>query len=59
MFEKILKSICDPIDLDRQAKQDQSALIQLHGGVEKILKRGGSSYTPIPGEKVKLIGDIS
>jgi choline-sulfatase len=58
-FEQILKSICDPIDVDRQAKSDQTDLIKLHGGVERILKRGGSSYTPIPGESVKLIGETS
>lgn len=27
-------------------------------GVNQILKRGGSSYTPIPGEEVKLIENV-
>jgi choline-sulfatase len=57
--QNILQSICDPVGSDLQAKSDQLSLIELHGGVEKILKRGGSSYTPIPGEKVKLIGHLN
>ena len=54
-FETSLQSICDPVAIDLQAKRDQAALIERHGGTEKILMRGGSSYTPIPGEEVKLL----
>jgi choline-sulfatase len=50
-----LNEICDPVAIDQQAKKDQLALIALHGGARKILARGGSSYTPIPGEEVRLI----
>lgn len=50
-----LHSICEPEAIDREAKRDQQALIKRHGGVSKILSRGGSSYTPIPGEAIKLI----
>lgn len=56
-FGQTLASICDPVATDLAAKKDQQALIAAHGGVEKILTRGGSSYTPIPGEEVKLLGN--
>ncbi|KQW64924.1 sulfatase-like hydrolase/transferase [Variovorax sp. Root411] len=56
-FRVLLQSICDPEITDRQAKRDQQALIEANGGSRKILARGGSSYTPIPGEEVKLIGN--
>lgn len=52
-----LEAICDPVAMDLAATRDQEALICAHGGVEKILNRGGSSYTPIPGEAVKLLAD--
>ena len=53
-----LNEICDPVAIDQQAKKDQLALMALHGGARKILARGGSSYTPIPGEEVRLISTI-
>ncbi len=55
-FGTLLARICDPVAMDQAAKRDQQALIDAHGGPEKILARGGSSYTPIPGEAVKLLG---
>lgn len=55
-FEAELHQICDPVQTDLEAKRDQAAMILRHGGTEKILRRGGSSYTPIPGEAVKLMG---
>ena len=57
LFEQKLRTICDPVAMDLEAKRDQAAMIERHGGVERILRRGGSSYTPIPGEEVKLLGD--
>jgi choline-sulfatase len=54
-FLRELNSICDPLAMDVAAKSDQKALIEQHGGAERILARGGSSYTPIPGEEIKLI----
>jgi choline-sulfatase len=54
-FSASLHAICDPQAMDQLAKQDQLALIQANGGEQKILARGGSSYTPIPGEEVKLL----
>ncbi len=56
-FERALCAICDPDQTDADAKRDQQALIAAHGGREKILARGGSSYTPIPGEAVNLLGN--
>jgi choline-sulfatase len=56
-FETSLQSICNPVAIDLEAKSDQAALIERHGGMEKILMRGGSSYTPIPGEEVKLLNN--
>ncbi|BDR09305.1 sulfatase-like hydrolase/transferase [Comamonas thiooxydans] len=56
-FQHELEIICDPVAMDLAAKHDQAALIRMHGGVEKILNRGGSSYTPIPGEAIKLMSD--
>ena len=56
-FGRLLDGICDPVQTDLAAKRDQQALIVAHGGPEKILARGGSSYTPIPGEAVALLGN--
>jgi choline-sulfatase len=56
-FRISLNQICDPDSTDEKAKLDQKSLIQAHGGEEKILARGGSSYTPSPGEDVKLLGN--
>ncbi len=56
-FDRALRTICDPERTDADAKRDQQALIAAHGGVQKILTRGGSSYTPIPGEAVNLLGN--
>ena len=54
-FDGLLRMVCDPEATDRRAKRDQAALIQRHGGAQAILARGGSSYTPIPGEEVRLM----
>ncbi len=56
-FDRALRTICDPERTDADAKRDQQALIAAHGGMQKILTRGGSSYTPIPGEAVNLLGN--
>ena len=54
-FHRHLHGLFDPVAVDQRAKRDQAELIARHGGVERILQRGGSSYTPIPGEAVKLL----
>lgn len=43
-----LYSVCNPEDLDRQAKESQSALLEKHGGVEEILKKKFISHSPVP-----------
>jgi len=55
-FDLALRAICDPAAVDAEAKQVQQALIAQHGGAERILRRGGRSYTPVPGEQLDLIG---
>ena len=39
-FESRLREVLDPDDVDRQAKADQQARLQAHGGVEEILRQG-------------------
>jgi choline-sulfatase len=49
--EARLRSVVDPEAADRQAKADQRAHIDRHGGKEAILKRGTFRYSPPPGVK--------
>ncbi len=45
-----LKARVDPVAVDAQAKADQAALIQTHGGKDAVLRKmGGFSYSPPPG----------
>ena len=47
--EAALRQICDPEAVDRQAHQDQSRLIEQHGGKAAVLARGYQiPYTPAP-----------
>lgn len=46
-----LREICDPEDVDRQARADQEATIARHGGRATILNRGDFGYSPAPGQK--------
>lgn len=43
----------DPEAVDQLAKSEQAALIEQHGGREKIVKRGGFGATPAYGEKAE------
>lgn len=45
-----LRSIVDPEETDRRAKQDQKALLARHGGREAVLRRGTFGATPAPSE---------
>lgn len=45
-----LRRICDPEAVDRQARADQQATIERHGGREAILGLGDFGYSPTPGE---------
>ena len=47
-FNALLKEILDPENVDQQAKKDQAALLEKHGGREKVLELGGLHGTPVP-----------
>ena len=46
-----LRSICNPEEVERRAKNDQAALVEMYGGREAVIARGSFSGTPAPGEK--------
>ena len=48
-LESELRLICDPETVDRTAKADQAKIIELNGGVEAVVKKGGFGATPPPG----------
>ncbi|MEM9028090.1 MAG: sulfatase-like hydrolase/transferase [Pseudomonadota bacterium] len=50
LLEAELRLICDPEAVDRQARADQQATIEKHGGREAILSRGDFGYSPAPGQ---------
>ena len=49
-YEGLLRNILNPEAADRHAKDDQNAMIEFHGGREKILrdKMGTQAFTPAP-----------
>ena len=49
--EARLRAIVDPDAADAQARADQGAQIEKHGGKDAILKRGTFRYSPPPGVK--------
>jgi choline-sulfatase len=49
--EARLRAMLDPQAVDAQARADQRAHIDKHGGVDAILKRGTFRYSPPPGAK--------
>ncbi len=49
-MESKLRDIVDPEVVDEQAKQDQHALIEKHGGRQKVLEKGTFINSPAPGE---------
>ena len=53
-LEAKLRDIVDPEAVDRRAKADQRALIEPNGGAEAIRARGAFSYSPVPGDAVKM-----
>jgi choline-sulfatase len=56
-YEAALRAIVDPEAADRQAKDDQNAIVDFHGGREKVLrdKLGAMGYTPVPGAVAKSL----
>src|SRR5690606_21798982 len=41
--------VCDPEDVDRQAKARQRELLRESGGREAVIARGDLGFTPVPG----------
>lgn len=50
-FDRELRNILDPEQIDQRAKTDQRKLIDQYGGREKVLSKGGFGATPPPGVK--------
>ncbi|MEO7242549.1 MAG: sulfatase-like hydrolase/transferase [Variovorax sp.] len=58
LLEALLRGICDPDAVDRQAKADQAAVVEKNGGREAVIERGTFGATPPPGEgkdKIKFV----
>jgi choline-sulfatase len=51
-LEGCLRGIVDPEAVDRQAKADQQALVESHGGPEEVMRHPVTTknYTPVPTE---------
>jgi choline-sulfatase len=47
--ETELRGVCDPDEVDRQAKADQQARVAALGGRDAVLARGSFGYSPPPG----------
>lgn len=47
-MDEELRRICDPEAMDALAKQDQQAMINRHGGVERASMMGAAGATPAP-----------
>jgi choline-sulfatase len=50
-LEGELRQICDPEEVDRQARAEQGAKIIANGGRDTLIKRGDFGYSPAPGQK--------
>ena len=44
-----LTSVCDPNEVDIRAKADQKKIVEEHGGIDHVVKKGGFGATPPPG----------
>lgn len=53
-LETELRKICAPEAVDAQAKADQAALVERHGGRDAVIARGSFGGTPAPGEKANF-----
>ena len=49
-YEALLRAICDPERVDREAKDDQNALAARFGGPEVAFRTGTPGATPVPGQ---------
>ena len=50
-FESRLRSILDPEAVDAEAKRDQEALVEAHGGKDAVIACGTFDHSPVPGQK--------
>ena len=50
-LKRLLYQIIDPDVIDEQARSDQRALLDRHGGRDAVLSRGAFVNSPVPGEK--------
>ena len=53
-FENRLRSILDPEGVDAEAKRDQGAKVEAHGGREAVIARGSFDHSPVPGQDAKF-----
>ena len=53
-FEKELRNLIDPEEIDGRAKSDQMALVEAAGGADKVRRGGTFQNTPIPGEDPEI-----
>ena len=54
--EARLRSVVNPEAASEQAFRDQAAMIEAHGGVEAVRRRGEFPHTPVPGETARFSG---
>ena len=50
-FERELRTLLDPEAVDAQARADQKAQVDAHGGEEAVRAKGALDHSPTPGEK--------
>ena len=50
-LEAVLRQIVNPEEADERAYRDQCAVVEIHGGRDALIEKGGFQGTPIPGEK--------
>ena len=54
--EGVLRSIVNPEAANEQAFRDQAAMIEAHGGVEAVRRRGDVPHPPAPDEAARFCG---
>ena len=50
-FEKRLRKLLDPEQIDTRAKADQKRAVEACGGRDAVIERGSFDNSPVPGEK--------
>ncbi|MCP5149750.1 MAG: sulfatase-like hydrolase/transferase [Ectothiorhodospiraceae bacterium] len=50
-----LRRLVDPEAVDRAAKDDQNERIERNGGIQAIIAKGTTGYTPAPGETPEFV----